>query len=83
MTAPTVVFRLAAHTFGLKQLERLGMDRVAARRTVADLDDEIAVAVVQVPVDGASWTQVGRALGISRQGARQVAGGDFRRLQEA
>ena len=41
---------------------------------VGGLDEEIEVAVAHVRVDGASWAQVGRALGISRQGARQRFG---------
>lgn len=67
----------------LEHLERLGTDRSAARRALADLDDEIAVAVARARVDGASWAEVGRALGISRQGARQVFAGAPRRRQDA
>lgn len=65
---------------GLVRLTGLAADRVAARRTGARLDEEISVVVEHLRVDGASWAEVGRALGISRQGARQTlrAHGDQR-----
>ena len=48
-------------------------------------EEEVEVAVAHLRVDGASWAQVGRALGISRQGARQRfgdAGGTHRTRQD-
>ena len=62
-------------TNALPRLEELAAARTEARRVVDGLDDEIEVAVAHLRVDGASWAQVGRALGISRQGARQRFGG--------
>jgi len=59
----------------LPQLEELAAARAEARRVVEGLDEEIEVAVEHLRVDGASWVQIGRALGISRQGARQRFGG--------
>jgi len=61
-------------TKALPRLEELAAARAEARRLVEGLDDEIEVAVVHLRVDGASWVQIGRALGISRQGARQRFG---------
>ena len=62
-------------TNALPQLEELAAARAEARRVVEGLDEEIEVAVEHLRVDGASWVQIGRALGISRQGARQRFGG--------
>lgn len=62
-------------TKALPRLEELAVARAEARRVVEGLDDEIEVAVEHLRVDGASWVQIGRALGISRQGARQRFGG--------
>jgi len=62
-------------TKALPQLEELAAARAEARRVVGGLDEEIEVAVEHLRVDGASWVQIGRALGISRQGARQRFGG--------
>jgi len=59
---------------GLVRLEELGMRRVGARDAVRALTNEIEAAVEHLRVDGATWVQIGRALGISRQGARQVFG---------
>lgn len=58
----------------LSGLEELATARADARRVVNELDGEIRVAVEHLRVDGASWVEVGRALGISRQGARQRYG---------
>jgi len=70
-----VVWRAAARvTDALVRLEELAAARVEARRVVDGLDEEIEAAVAHLRVDGASWAQVGRALGISRQGARQRFG---------
>ena len=70
-----VVWRAAARvTDALARLEELAAARTEARRVVDGLDAEIGVAVAHLRVDGASWAQVGRALGISRQGARQRFG---------
>jgi len=70
------VWRAAARvTDALVHLEELAAARAEARRVVDGLDDEVEVAVEHLRVDGASWVQIGRALGISRQGARQRFGG--------
>ena len=70
-----VVWRAAARvTDALVRLEELAAARAEARRVVEGLDAEIDAAVAHLRVDGASWAQVGRALGISRQGARQRFG---------
>ena len=61
-------------TSALADLEHLAAARADARRVVEGLDEEIEVAVEHLRVDGASWVQIGRALGISRQGARQRFG---------
>lgn len=61
---------------GIAQLEELVAARAALRRELAVLDDSISTGVAHLRVDGATWVQVGRALGISRQGARQRFGGD-------
>ena len=62
-------------TKALPRLEELAAALADARRVVEGLEEEIAVAVDHLRVDGASWVQIGRALGISRQGARQRFGG--------
>jgi len=70
-----VAWRAAARvTDALVGLRELAAARAEARRVVDGLDDEVEVAVAHLRVDGASWAQVGRALGISRQGARQRFG---------
>ena len=72
---PERVWRAAGRvTKALPQLEELGAARAEARRVVEGLDEEIEVAVEHLRVDGASWVQIGRVLGISRQGARQRFG---------
>ena len=69
------VRRAAARvTDALVRLEELAAARTEARRVVEGLDEEIETAVSHLRVDGASWAQVGRASGISRQGARQRFG---------
>ena len=69
------VWRAAARvTDALACLRELAAARTEARRVVDGLDAEVEVAVAHLRVDGASWAQVGRALGISRQGARQRFG---------
>ena len=55
----------------LSRLEELAARRAEARAVVVRHDEEIRAAVAHLRVDGASWSQVGAALGISRQGARQ------------
>lgn len=54
-------------------LRELAAARAEARRVVEGLE-EVDILVVHLRVDGTSWAQVGRALGISRQGARQRFG---------
>ena len=72
---PDVVWRAVARvTDALPRLGELAAARAEARRMVEGLDEEIEVAVVHLRVDGASWVQIARALGISRQGARQRFG---------
>lgn len=73
---PDVVWRASARvTVALAHLEELAAARTQARRVVDGIDEEVEVAVAHLRVDGASWAQVGRALGISWQGARQRFGG--------
>ena len=70
-----VAWRAAARvTDALAHLRELAAARAEARRVVDGLEEEVAVAVAHLRVDGVSWAQVGRALGISRQGARQRFG---------
>lgn len=70
-----VAWRAAARvTDALAGLRELAAARAEARRVVDGLAEEVEVAVAHLRVDGASWAQVGRALGISRQGARQRFG---------
>jgi len=70
-----VAWRAAVRvTEALAHLSELAAARAEARRVVDGLEEEIEVAVAHLRVDGASWAQVGRALGISRQGARQRFG---------
>lgn len=70
-----VAWRAAAWvTEALVGLRELAAARAEARRVVDGLDEEVEVAVAHLRVDGASWAQVGRVLGISRQGARQRFG---------
>jgi len=70
-----VAWRAAGRvTDALAHLRGLAAARAEARRVVDGLDAEIEVAVAHLRVDGASWAQVGRALGVSRQGARQRFG---------
>jgi len=81
-----VAWRAAARvTDALAHLRELAAARAEARRVVDGLEEEVEVAVAHLRVDGASWAQVGRALGISRQGARQRfgdAGGTHRTRQD-
>lgn len=70
-----VAWRAAARvTDALADLRELAAARAEARRVVDGLEEEVEIAVAHLRVDGASWAQVGRALGISRQGARQRFG---------
>lgn len=55
----------------LTRLEELAALRAEARAVVVHHDEQIRFAVTHLRVDGASWSQIGAALGISRQGARQ------------
>ena len=52
-------------------LPDLVIEREVARRVVLGHDERIRSAVARLRLDGASWGQIGGALGISRQGARQ------------
>lgn len=70
IAAPTWVDVGALHA-GLRALAELATVRDEARQVVVGHDDQIRAAVVHLRVDGASWGQIGVALGISRQGARQ------------
>ncbi len=55
----------------LRAFAELAAERDEARLVVAGHDEQIRSAVAHLRVDGASWGQIGGALGISRQGARQ------------
>jgi hypothetical protein len=55
----------------LSRLEELAARRAEMRAVVVRHDEQIRSAVAHLRVDGASWSQIGTALGISRQGARQ------------
>ena len=55
----------------LECLQQLASARDEARVVVLEHDEQIRVAAAHLRVDGASWSQIRRALGISRQGARQ------------
>ena len=68
--ATTFVDVRALHA-GLRALAELAAVRDEARRVIVGHDDQIRTAVVHLRVDGASWGQIGAALCISRQGARQ------------
>ena len=70
-SAATAYVDVPAFHAGLRALAELATKRDEARRVVAGHDDQIRSAVAHVRVDGASWGQIGAALGISRQGARQ------------
>ncbi len=52
-------------------LGQLAAAREETRRVVVEHDAHIRSAVARLRVAGASWGQIGAALGISRQGARQ------------
>jgi len=56
---------------GLHALTQLARERDDARRLVLGHEEQIRSAVAHLRVDGASWAQIGAALGVSRQGARQ------------
>ena len=61
------------------------LDRIAAAATLKDQletvgDDLRDHFVRQARDDGASWTQIGEALGVTRQAAQQRHGGFFERL---
>ncbi len=58
----------------LVALGNLAVARDEARRVVIEHDERIRAAVARLHVAGASWGQIGTALGISRQGARQRFG---------
>lgn len=55
----------------LCSLEELARKRAEVRQVPEQADEEIDVAVAHLRVDGASWAQIGRALGPAWQGARQ------------
>lgn len=60
----------------LERLGQLAEVRAEARAVVVRHEEQIRSAVEHVRLDGASWSQIGAALGISRQGARQRFGAD-------
>ena len=60
----------------LENLRQLATMRAEARGVVVRHDEQIRSAVAHVRLDGVSWSQIGTALGISRQGARQRFGAD-------
>lgn len=49
---------------------------IAARRALADAEDELRAAVAAARAAGDSWTIIGAALETSRQAAQQRFGGD-------
>jgi len=55
-------------------LRQLAADRDAARQALLTVEHDIAQEVARERADGADWSQIGGALGISRQGARQRFG---------
>jgi len=57
-------------------LRQLAADREAARQTLLDVESDIAQEVARERADGANWSEIGGALGVSRQGARQRFGLD-------
>ncbi len=69
-TAPVGVLPAAdraTHPVNLRRLAELHAERVR-------LDAEVNVLVRQLAANGVGWGAVGRAVGISRQGARQRYG---------
>jgi hypothetical protein len=56
------------------ELHQLRLDRDAARQALNDVEYDIAQQVARERADGATWSQIGDALAISRQGARQRFG---------
>jgi hypothetical protein len=59
---------------GLADLRQLAEQRREARRTVSALDAKIVHQVARLRLAGATWVQVGAALGVSRQAAQQRFG---------
>lgn len=59
---------------GLVRLEELVAMRDEARGAVVRLEEEVGVVVAHLRVDEVSWAQIGRVLGVTRQGARQRYG---------
>src|SRR5450830_205725 len=57
-------------------LRQLAADREAARQALLDVECDIAQEVARERADGANWSEIGGALGVSRQGARQRFGLD-------
>jgi len=57
-------------------LQQLAADRDAARQAVLEVEHDIAQEAARERADGANWSEIGGALGISRQGARQRFGLD-------
>ena len=57
-------------------LRQLAADREAARQALLDVECDIVQEVARERADGANWSEIGGALGVSRQGARQRFGLD-------
>lgn len=57
-------------------LRQLAADREAARQALLDVESDIEREVARERADGANWSEIGGALGVSRQGARQRFGLD-------
>ena len=66
--------RQARVAAGLIALGSLLQRKVLVLETMDALDREIADAVCQLRLDGATWTHAGERFGITRQGARQHFG---------
>lgn len=63
--------RAQALRTALERLQQLAVARDEARALVMGHESKIRSAVDHLRLDGATWAQIGQALGITRQGARQ------------
>lgn len=70
-SAATTYVDVPAFHAGLRALAELATKRDEARRVVVGHDEQIRSTVAHLRINGVSWGQIGAALGISRQGARQ------------
>ena len=63
--------RAQALRTALERLQQLAVARDETRALVMGHESQIRSAVDHLRLDGATWGQIGQALGITRQGARQ------------